>query len=500
MRKIGLCFSVMAFLAIAASCGGDGEEKRDAGGSNPADSSLVESAGPVLADAGPEHASGEVPPVEVGGPYGGTDAPLDLGVVDADGSASHPIDLAPASPTVCAIAAKLASTKPDASDTVMPSTHEFSLLIDWAGNTAATGSGGTAERVSLTHQDGVWTTQGPLVLSLGLAGSKVGNRPFITYEQISISPTTIGCTGTATGTYEWSFSDTIWTIPFRAVLAGVNDWDVPVLSVLPDTSPVHPLDLNGIAVTELLPVGTTAEWLGSASAPPVPMTALPVGSTVGVSGFLFEGRALAFGQSYWLRVTPGAADLAGNLTSKLVAVVTTPDPGLFAQDSFETAVNALQVGKVRIVDATVLPIPTGAKALRFAPTSAGMNTDWACSDRFTARLAVASGAAAVKFRAYPYEPTGGKLAPFHGRVRLASPNGAVSDSGRYAWTSQGVAVPNWTVGTVPTDPTLTRGTLTEHTFALPPGTGAEVIVDIQRICMEPSTASTGLVIDDLRVE
>lgn len=430
--------------------------------------------------------------------------PTNLGPEDASptefpGVDAGPLGGIPTTPTVCAIAAKLASSKPDASDSVMPSTHEFTLLIDWAGNTATTGSGGTANQVSLVYQDGVWTTQAPLQLSRALAGSGVGDMPFFTYDQIAVHPTSIGCAGHATGNYVWNASDMIFTIPFSAVLAGVTDWDVPVLSLVPKTQAIHPLDFQGVSVSELLPAGTTADWVASAGGAAIPLSALPAGSLLGVSGFLLKDRALAFGSSYWLNVRPAATDLAGNLASKPNALTTLAGPGFLAQDGFEATLDALLDGKVKVVDATSVPIPTGAKALRFAPSVGTYGEAWACDDRFTARLAVATGAQAVRLRALSYQPKSSTLTPFDARLRLAVPNGAVSDFDRY-WSLGGVALPASGPIALPANSDFNYGDLKEYTFALPPGIGGEVIVDIFRPCWEPMFAGDGLIIDDLRVE
>lgn len=54
--------------------------------------------------------------------------------------------------------------------------------------------------------------------------------------------------------------------------------------------------------------------------------------------------------------------------------------------------------------------------------------------------------------------------------------------------------------TVPSDPRLSYRALTEISYGLPPGSGGEVMVALERPCMEPGMPSAGLVIDDLRVE
>jgi len=407
-----------------------------------------------------------------------------------DSSPKAPI---PEKPTLLAIAAKLAPSRPDAGDSVMPTTHEFSLLVDWIGKTAATGSGGTANQVPIVHHGGVWTTQAPLQLSLALT-----SRPFVTYDWIAITPTPIGCIGQAAGRYDWNATDTLYTIPFDASIAGIADQAGPILSVVGSFGDVHPLDQNGVMADELLPAGTTADWMASDGSI-IPTAALPAESVFGVSGFMLKGLGLAFASSYWLRLLPSTVDLAGNPSSRLVAFSTMAGPGLLAQDGFETAVDALLGGEVSIVDSTTLPIPAGTKALRFDVAGGVLNVRWSCDDRFTARLSVPSGAAFVKFSTLFYAPASVADIRFGGQLRLAVPNGAVTDLGR-GWTNGGTALSIPWTGTLPGGDSYTFGGLMEQTFALPPGTTSEVIVDIFRPCREPIMDSAGLVIDDLRVE
>jgi hypothetical protein len=408
-------------------------------------------------------------------------------------------------PTFCDITAKLKpSPGADGGGQGLPTSHRFSLLVDWAGNTAVTGAGGTASKVNLVQLDGEWTTQSALALSLSLAqdwtvgGINVVGRPFVSYERIAIHPTADGCAGSATGNYLGNNSDMLFTIPFEAELAGVIDQSAPGFSILPSpATTIHPLDLYGVASGELLPAGTSARWLSTGGIT-VPMSALPASGAQGVSGFLLTGFALAFASTYHLDLLPAAIDLAGNLAVQPPVVTTVAGPGFFAQDGFEGSVDALLGGQVKAVDATTLPIPAGAVAIRFAPTGFATSGEWSCNDRFTARLAVAPAAKVVKLSALAFRSS--YTGPFMGWLRLAVPNGAVADFGSYWTLSNGTPLPSPWSGTLPRSAQNTYGQLTQFELALPAGTGREVIFDLYRPCTEPMLPSDGLVIDDLRVE
>ena len=437
--------------------------------------------------------------VDVGKDVGadaGVDVGVDVGSTGLDGGDGG----LPRAPTVCAITATLTPLYPDAGSAAMPAKHKFTLAIDWAANTATTGSGGTAQQVALVESNGMWTTQATLSLSLSLAlsGNSGWDRPRVTYKALKIRPTADGCEGEGSGDYLWNSSDMLFDFAFTATLTGVDDKEGPTLSVFPAvTTNVHPLALSGVAANELLPVATTARWVAAAGVG-VDMGVLPVDGSLGVSGFSFANRALSFGTTYHLELVPAARDLAGNSTSDLPSVTTLADPGMFAKDGFEGVLNAYLGGLVKIVDDTALPIPGGHKALRFAPTTLSVGVDWSCQDRFTARLAVPAGATTVKLSYLEYWPKTGNYTPIYAFMHVAVPNGAVVEYSVGAGTI--TTLPSPWAGALPGSADFTYGELKQLELPVPMGTGSEVIFDIDRECSEPSLPGHGLIVDDLRVE
>jgi hypothetical protein len=393
----------------------------------------------------------------------------------------------PATPTLCAITAELKEVNPGVVPrnitNPLPATHQLSLLIDWQGKTATTGANGsTADKVALSLDDstGEWSTQGEVDLVPVLYPHESNGLmwPTMSYRQIVIHPTADGCAGRATGNYRANESnDTMVDVPFTATLVGVVDHTGPGLALFPvDVAEMHPLDLQGVGANELLPAGTSAR-LVAPDGTMVPFVSLPVGSAVGVSGFQLDKNALNFATTYRIEVLPSAVDLAGNATAVLPSVTTRQGPGLFAQDGFEGPVEALLGGMVKVVDATAQVVPTGNRAIRFAPINSSERQDWSCDDRFTARLLVPPGAKAVKLNVLPVKANSVALAPpFGAGLRLATPNGAI-------WLSK-----DW--WSPPTD-----GTKVE--FPLPEEAGNEVIFDLYRRCYG---GGDGLILDDLRVE
>lgn len=166
---------------------------------------------------------------------------------------------------------------------------------------------------------------------------------------------------------------------------------------------------------------------------------------------------------------------------------------LFAQDGFESAAKLAVVGDVQVVDAATLPVPTGDRALRFLPT--GSTT---CEDRFTVRMAVPTGASAVKFTVLTFSPVASVYHDAYYTVTLGAPNGPKTSSYFSAVTKAPLSKP-WTAP-LPGSASYSFGDLSQLTVPLPAETQGEVMFDLSRRCVEPPTRITGLVIDDLRVE
>ncbi len=370
----------------------------------------------------------------------------------------------------------------------LPSGDSFSLLIDWQAGTATTGANGSTAQMKLKRRDdGSWEGQGSLFLYRSLTDSIS-----FSYGNLKIRPTGNTCTATADGIYSGRSDDVYFTKSFTATLQGVPDRAGPILQWLPGAS-VHPLRFSGVTVDELMPAGTTAVLRAS----PDVLVEIPPrrggDNSVGVSGFLLGRKALAFGKTYSLEIRPVAVDLAGNPADELPALITTLDPGLFAQDGFEGPVKVLMTGSQPIIaDSTSLPVPTGKKALAIPPASG------TCSAGATFRLAATSAAKAVKFSSLTYHLKNDDLAGGFA-FTTAVPHGELLQNNSGAAKSTVLPKP-WT-GDLPGSTTYTFGDLKEVTLPVPSGVSDEIIFDIQMIaCGTGASPFHGLIIDDLRVE
>jgi hypothetical protein len=284
----------------------------------------------------------------------------------------------------------------------------------------------------------------------------------------------------------------IYSTGVSASMVGVPDATGPQLSVVP-SGEVHPLAFTGIVADELLPIGTTAALDGAGTS--LALASAMSSGAPGVSAFSLPDKALAFGASYSLRVQPDAVDLAGNKTAALPSFSTLPDPGLFAQDGFEGPIQAYMTGFAAVSSGAAPPIPAGATAVAVPPVDS-INK---CPARFTARLAVPTGAASVKFAFMVYRLKSGWGSPsLLYNFAVAVPDGAAVSTWDFQLKTTPLPKP-WT-GDPPGSDLNIYGDLLEAEMPLPPGTSSEVMFDIVRTCAEPGGPPPGIIIDSLRVE
>jgi hypothetical protein len=156
-----------------------------------------------------------------------------------------------------------------------------------------------------------------------------------------------------------------FTVNLDFKLSGLPDVQRPSLIV---PTPLHPLD--GVQVVASEPVALTCTLSLSDAATPANQVAL-TGYTAsnGALGRFSSPMVLPFG-STWNLVAKGA-DLAGlSFITPTTAVKLLADPGLFAQDGFETAPRALLSGTAAVVSHVgTLSALTGTQSLFVAPGS-----------------------------------------------------------------------------------------------------------------------------------
>jgi hypothetical protein len=398
-------------------------------------------------------------------------------------------------PSACSITATLALGDGGIGYlTTLPS-HGFTTMIDWSANTVTTGANGEAFQVPLARKGDAWTTQAAMSFRAGPMPYPALTYDRFEYASMTLRPTDTGCTGEASGKYNYLGGDIVYSQPFTATLAGIADGSAPQVTVLSEGG--DPLRFEGAWVNELLPEGTTAELRDDAGHV-IPMVSLPDGEAAafGVSSFEAPSMALAFGSTYTLHVLPAFVDLVGN-TAAPPTFATLPDPGLFAQDGFESAPKLALAGDVQVVDASTLPVPTGSKALRFLPTSS-----MDCEDHFTVRMAVPAGASAVKLAFLPFGPASFPPPPDYYTVTYTVTVGVPNGPKTWAFFGSLPQTPltaPWKEP-LPGSTSYAYGDFQQLTVPLPAGTQGEVMFDLWRHCMEPPALIAGLVIDDLRVE
>ena len=202
-------------------------------------------------------------------------------------------------------------------------------------------------------------------------------------------------TGKASGTM--IVGDVGYTAELDFTLKGVPDTTKPSLSV---PSNQHPLDNVALLATEPVAVNSSVTLMstGAASATPL-LSGYPTSS--GAFGRFYSSLILPFGSSWKVNATGG--DLA-NLPFDIAAlppIAVLADPGLFAQDGFESTPALTLTGAAKIVTSVgTIPAIAGSKSLFVPPNSSA-----------TLHLSRASAASSVRFTAQGLMSTSGGTAP-----------------------------------------------------------------------------------------
>jgi len=163
--------------------------------------------------------------------------------------------------------------------------------------------------------------------------------------------------GTGAGALEESCGDCYYNKPVDVRLSGKPDRTPPNLAQL---APLNPIDVLTVSTSEALKSATLA--LSGSSAVPLSadnaLTPLITFSTPAVLPF----------SGTWT-ITGAGQDFAGHMLDLSSTTFTTlADPGIFAQDGFETEPKAELSSGCKWVDASSgLPIPNGSRALLLPP-------------------------------------------------------------------------------------------------------------------------------------
>ncbi|HYP77913.1 MAG TPA: hypothetical protein VER12_18205 [Polyangiaceae bacterium] len=257
---------------------------------------------------------------------------------------------------------------------------------------------------------------------------------------------TIAGSGKARGTF--ILGDQGLTIEFSFTLQGVPDATQPSLLV---PSNLHPLD--GVLLRTTEPVALTSSVsMTDVSASSTNHTLTGYTASNGAFGSFSSALILPFGSNWKLSTTGG--DLA-NLPFDVAALPTLAvlaDPGLFAQDGFESTPALNLSGGAKIVTSIgTLPAIEGSKSLFVPPGSSA-----------TLHLARPSGANSIRFTALsltsmsgPGLDSGVVAGVIGGSMRVAlteappsTPTTATNDSNwMYAGPTQAVTLPLTEAGT-----------------------------------------------------
>lgn len=250
----------------------------------------------------------------------------------------------------------------------LPPGFNFTLaLMDDAssGFTGIVSSPGDATRLTLTRQSGATAT-------ISAADSKVrvalsSAAPFTAVQINTLTLTALDddhdgvadrLIGGGDGEIEVSCGDCSYGVAVTLALSGTPDRTRPRLKLPSEAQ--NPIDPLALVVSEALQSG----MLSLSGRSNVALT-----SKNDVLLRFSSDEVLPFAGAW--KVVGAAQDFAGNaLDLKTASLTTIEDPGIFAQDGFESKPNALLTGGAVLVDASSgLPIPNGQQALLLPPGS-----------------------------------------------------------------------------------------------------------------------------------
>ena len=167
--------------------------------------------------------------------------------------------------------------------------------------------------------------------------------------------------GTGGGTIERSCGDCSYSNPVALKVSGTPDRTAPRLNLT--HTPLNPLDEFRVSASEALLSGKLE--LGG-----IPLISRADDGNDAPPIWFSTPVVLPFSGAW--KMTGVGRDFVGQVLDLSTANVTTlVDPGVFAQDGFETAANVALTGEAAVVDASSgLPIPSGSHALLLPPGSA----------------------------------------------------------------------------------------------------------------------------------
>lgn len=371
----------------------------------------------------------------------------------------------------------------------LPTTHTFTMVLDWDSRTAIVGStdGAGAGAFQPSSNGG----------AIGQIGSFTFGTASMGYRSMALTIDAAGKlsgTGQGMGTAHPSNTDVgIYTVNFSASLVGVPDVQPPGFdSTAFGAAPLDAFASLTIVATEPMPIDTRLALVDQRGDR---IELAPLATQAGAA-FSFEPspfRMWRYGEQYSIAFD-GLVDFAGNAYPPGGGVTLTiaAAPPLVGEDGFESATGTTLAG-AQILTGTGTPIITGARSLYVPPLPDVLTSGRAQMTQFALRVALAPGDTVLRFSYREVNPNVFGSAYF----LMGSEGGQV--------VSPSLASPTQapTTATIPGTGTVMLGPTTTAEFALPPdAAGAITLTRIARAAgtSMPAPPVTGLIIDDLRAE
>jgi hypothetical protein len=378
--------------------------------------------------------------------------------------------------------------------TSLPPTNRFTLIQDLSAFRMIAGGNGRGAVVGVTTSDGR-TFRSAGGFAVGEESPDVCSGPEdVQYDSFEVTLTDTSLSGTASGAATISCGDCSFMVPFTATLTGTRDKTLPTLRAS-GPPPTSPFDAFWLVASEPLPPTATATLIADDGAAIDLIPQAAGGDLPFIAGFSKPDVVLRAGQGYVVTLD-GLVDFAGQsdkggpplrLTS-FVAAPTVPE------DGFESATGGV-LGGAMVMTAGALPAIAGNTSL-YLGTKGAPGLDAPNGRSLAVRLARQAGDTKLRFsyRLVASQPTTSVSAIVRAGSEGASPGDAI-----YAIGDASNRTETLTIGGAPVFASLAA----VMEVPLPSDATEDVLFVIAPntiFCFPGGTPSTGILIDDIRVE
>jgi len=379
--------------------------------------------------------------------------------------------------------------------TALPPTSRFTLVLDPGSGLAIAGANGRGAVITVTTDDTRRFRSSVQFYAQDENPNVCSGAEGVRYDGFDVTVTDAGLTGSATGAASISCGDCSFLVPFSATLSGVPDRTPPTLRAA-GSALATPFDAFGVRASEPLPVTASARLVADDGATITLIPTVMTGDVPLIVGFSKPDVVLRSGQGYAVTFD-GLVDFAGlsDPGGPPLRVGAFPAAPIIPEDGFESVTGNTLGGAMVVTTGEALPTIAGSASLYVGqPGAPGLDASNGRS--LLVKLARQPGDTRLRFS---YRGVSVGTQPgFSGAIRVGS-EGATP--GPFESFPGVTGAPEMLTLTVAGSPVYASAVATKD-LELPVDATDEVLVSIvpNDFTCGPTRISSGLLIDDLRLE